>query len=566
MKITQFIFLLFFLLLSLATFAQNEHIKNFDVKVVVDKDRSILVTEMITVYAAGRSIKRGITRNFPASRIMNDRSVGVKYQIQDIERDGKDEPYFTKEEGNDFTIYIGRKEVFLEPGFYTYKIEYRVPNQIGFFEKYDEIYWNAIGTDVSFPVEKASCEVVLPPNASVIQQAAYIGGYGSTEQPGETRFESGRGFYSPGRSLKPKEAFTVAIGFQKDLVEPPTYFEQHGTLLVILLGLLILLPYYFLTWFRYGQDPPTPASYPQWNSPDGLSAASINYISKETYQTEGFTASIIDLAVKGFLRIEEREGKGLIFKTKAYDLIKLKNADDSLPIEEKQLFTSLFSNRTKINIDGEYQSHIENAYNNHYANVRHQHLSFVMEGNNFQFVILPLLISIAVGGLAVLLFSKNPYAEGVNITYIIIFGILALIGVILYTYLIKQPTVDKLDLQSRINGFQMYLDLAEKERLNLLNPPDMTTEHFEAMLPYAFALGVEHKWSEKFKAILEAAQYRPEWSNSSTVYYSSNNFGSSFSKSVSSSSTKPPESSSGGGSGGGGFSGGGGGGGGVGGW
>ena len=196
----------------------------------------------------------------------------------------------------------------------------------------------------------------------------------------------------------------------------------------------------------------------------------------------------------------------------------------------------------------------------------HQHRKFVTEGNNFTFVILPLLISLGIGGLAVLLFSKNPYAEGVNMNYIFGFGILALIGIILYTYLIKQPTVAKLDLQSRINGFQMYLDLAEKERLNLLNPPNMTTEHFEAMLPFAFALGVEHKWSEKFKAILEAAQYRPEWSNSSTVYYSSNNFGSSFASSVSSSSTRPAESGSGGGSGGGGFSGGGGGGGGVGGW
>ncbi|MEL6923505.1 MAG: hypothetical protein AAFO94_05605, partial [Bacteroidota bacterium] len=122
-----------------------------------------------------------------------------------------------------------------------------------------------------------------------------------------------------------------------------------------------------------------------------------------------------------------------------------------------------------------------------------------------------------------------------------------------------------LDLQSRINGYLMYLDLAEKDRLALLNPPDMTPAHFEAALPFAFALGVEHKWTEKFKAILEAAQYRPEWNNSRTPYYFSSNFSSGFTKSASGSATKPQQSS-GGGSGGGGFSGGGGGGGGVGGW
>ena len=146
---------------------------------------------------------------------------------------------------------------------------------------------------------------------------------------------------------------------------------------------------------------------------------------------------------------------------------------------------------------------------------------------------------------------------------------MALIALFVYGYLIKRPTEEKLKLQSEIEGFKMYLEMAEKDRINLLNPPDRTPEHFEAMLPYAFALGVEHKWSAIFKSILEAAAYQPNWSNNRHIY-ATHHFSSDFSRSIVQSSTPPPPANSGGGfgggSGGGGFSGGGGGGGGVGGW
>ncbi|NND06734.1 MAG: DUF2207 domain-containing protein, partial [Saprospiraceae bacterium] len=156
------------------------------------------------------------------------------------------------------------------------------------------------------------------------------------------------------------------------------------------------------------------------------------------------------------------------------------------------------------------------------------------------------------------------YAEGLNLTALIAFIPFSIGGLILFGYLIKKPTPEKLDLRSRIKGYQMYLELAEKDRLRLLNPPEMTPDHFEEVLPYAFALGVEHTWTTKFKSVLEQSQYRPNWNNSTNMIYFSSHFGRDFSESVSTAATKPSDSGSG--SGGGGFSGGGGGGGGVGGW
>jgi uncharacterized membrane protein len=355
------------------------------------------------------------------------------------------------------------------------------------------------------------------------------------------------------------------VGFPKGVIKQPGIIERFGTLILIIGGLLFLFPYFISTWMRYGQDPTTPASYPIWNAPDNLSAASINYIFKEGYNQKSFTASLIDLAIKGYLKIEEQEDKGFFTNSKSYLLHKLKNADETLFDEERRLMNTLFSGTTSIHIDGDYQPTVENASNLHRTSLGGQHHHFINAGNNLKFIVIPIFASFIIGALAIFLFASNPYAQGVNLYAIAAFVLLSIVGLLLYTYLIKKPTVEKLDLQSRIKGFQLYLEMTEKDRLNLLNPPEMTPQHFEAVLPYAFALGVEHKWSEKFKSILEAAQYRPEWNNSSNPYYFYSNFGNGFSRVLDNTTTKP-SSSGGSGSGGGGFSGGGGGGGGVGGW
>ena len=111
----------------------------------------------------------------------------------------------------------------------------------------------------------------------------------------------------------------------------------------------------------------------------------------------------------------------------------------------------------------------------------------------------------------------------------------------------------------------MYMELAEKDRMNLLNPPGMTPEHFEAALPYAFALGVEHLWTKKFAKVFEEANYQPDYYRGNNMMYFGSHFGRDFTSNMSATATPPPPAG-GSGSGGGGFSGGGGGGGSVGGW
>src|SRR5690606_28160967 len=141
-------------------------------------------------------------------------------------------------------------------------------------------------------------------------------------------------------------------------------------------------------------------------------------------------------------------------------------------------------------------------------------------------------------------------------------------------YLMKAHTPFGRQLMDKIEGFKLYLSTAEQNRLNIMHPPQMTPELFEAYLPYALALGVENKWSEQFatylkQASLDPQDYQPTWYSGHSFDLSSGgsrSFGSlagGMASTLSTASTPPSSTSSGGG---GGFSGGGGGGGGGGGW
>ena len=548
---------------SLAGLAQDERILDYHTQIELSEERSILVTETIKVHVEGMVFKRGITRYLPTSRYLNDQLVNVDYNIKKVQKDGAKEPYHSAEKSQGIVLYLGSKDVFLDPGDYTYTIQYRVRDQIGFYDEYDEIYWDAIGTKNQVSTDRASCEVILPDGTTVIQESAYVGERGDSNRDYKVKIDGNVLRYEVLRPLKPGEGFTVAVGFEKGVMHAPGLWDRLGSFIILFVAFIFLLPYYIYTWIKQGQDPPTPASYPLWESPDGLSAASVNYIRNGSYENKSFTASIIHLAIKGFLRIEEIEGKGW-FGKKTYRLIKESEISNDLPKEEQQLMSKLFKSSDEVHIDGKYDKIVGETHKAHKAGLNAQHRSFIWKGHNGRLLIIPALVTLAAIILSIVIMNKSSYGSSINSTALATFIPLALIFFGVYVWLIRKPTVQKLDLRARIKGFRIYLELAEKDRLNLLNPPDMTPAHFEAMLPFAFALGVEHQWTEKFKSILDQMQYEPHWNNSTNMIYFSNNFGKDFGRSFAGAATPP--SNSGSGSGGGGFSGGGGGGGGVGGW
>ncbi|MDO5509884.1 MAG: DUF2207 domain-containing protein [Weeksellaceae bacterium] len=621
------------LLLSVLAFGQQERISSFEAKIVVDTSGLLSVTETIRVYAAGDKIKRGIYRKLPATRNINGRVIPAEYSVVSVQRNGQTEKYHTRAQNN-FWLYIGEEDVMLPTGWHTYVIEYASRNQIGFFENYDEIYWNVTGTEWDFAIDSVSANVYVPNNAEVLQYACYTGRTGSKESECSAQKLSATHVQFATNSLQQRENLTVAVGFTKGVLAsppPPTWFQRNGMLLIGIALTLLLLIYYFTQWQRHGIDPQRPTVFPQFNVPENLSPASMAYIKNKLSSHKYLTASLVNLAVKAYVQIvEEKESKMLgLYSQTVYKVVQLREADDSLPLEEKRLMKDLFR-RPKgalfksVILDGKYDSDFAKTVKSYTSNLSNQYSSMLFHGHNLGKVILPLLliigyavfaiwynvqwtyntnlvaVAIVLGGVAMALgVMGRALAEYWKTAIVIFTGVFALgIGVFLFftamyirtepnygvilimlvnlallmifSYLIKKPSEEKFRLQSLIAGFEMYLRTAEEQLLQYHNPPEMTSQQYEKLLPYAMVFGVDRIWGEKFARKLQQSgtesTYVPTW------YVGNHAFNSNFASTLNSSmtrmvtSTSTDTSSSGSGSGGGGFSGGGGGGGGGGGW
>src|SRR5450756_2016678 len=116
-------------------------------------------------------------------------------------------------------------------------------------------------------------------------------------------------------------------------------------------------------------------------------------------------------------------------------------------------------------------------------------------------------------------------------------------------------------LLDQIDGFRLYLSVAEKDRMNMLTPVDHTPETFERYLPYALALDVEQQWSESFADVLERTDasgqlaYHPVWFSggiwrSTTFSTLGSSLSGAFASAIAASSVAPGKSSGFGGGGG----------------
>lgn len=622
------VLLLLQLLLPATLLAEQERILDFQSLVQVHQDASITVTETIKVQALGRDIKRGIFRWLP-TRTSEGLGLGknVSYQVLSVQRDGKPEAYHIDDQGDKLILYLGQKSVFLNPGVYTYTIVYRSWRQIRFFEQYDEIYWNVTGSYWSFPIDKASCTVELPPGVSVLQKQAYTGRPGQQGKAFKvTQQDQGKVTFETTQIFGLGEGFTVAVSFPKGAVSEPDsrqrmlYFLQDNKPAVIAAaGFVLAFIYYLFFWFRVGKDPRRWTIVPLFEPPQNLSPAAMRYILRMGFDNKAFAAALINLAVKGHLEIEEKSG----IMSKKYTLHRKQGGQKALSKGEQALLQLLFAYAQSVELSSSNSEKIRKALKKLKNTLKGEYEKVYFVTNSG--LLLPgMLLSVATlvlmafsasgapagGALAItiwivgwsagcfflfkrwleslkrgsvlpivltsaftlpflggLILGLSFYAQMVSWPAAVLVLLLALTNVIFYQ-LLKAPTFAGRRLMDEIEGFKLFLGVAEKERLEIMHPVEQTPELFEKYLPYALALDVENSWSQKFSGILEQAgtdgrSYSPVWYHGSSW---SNLGAAGFAGSLASSLTSAATSSTSSGSTGGGGVGGGGGGGGGGGW
>ncbi|MCB0330233.1 MAG: DUF2207 domain-containing protein [Bdellovibrionales bacterium] len=563
------------LLLSFSATAQQERITNYDVDILVRKDSSLIVTEQITVFAGGQDIKRGIYRDFPTDykgpRGLNYR---VGFDVLEVLKNGKQEPYHVTPHANGKRVYIGDKNVFLASGIYQYTLRFKTNFQLGFFEDHDELYFNAIGHGWVFPVEQVSVSVELPDGitADKIKAEGYTGPQGAKGQDYRVDSLSDSAVkFSLTRSLNPYQGFTIVVTWPKGFVEEPSQLTRLLSMLwanldngVGIVGLLALVFFYATSWSRVGKDPDPGTIIPRFEAPTNVTPFGIRYIQDMGYSNRCFTALLYDLAVRGFLRLEESGG--------SFTLHRLKDdfSDESLLEVERKVLLKLFPGSQAIRkIDKKDWSVFKKCGEEVGKSLKAKHLEKTFLSNDSYFWA-GIVFTVCVCGLMFGASGFNPdeFFDPVNLS---LGGVMVLAAGI-FKFLIKAPTKLGRKVMDEIAGYKMYLKTAERDRLGNLAPAEITPELYEKHLPYAVALGVDQDWTKNFEKDLnrrgqDPNSYNPRWYNGGRRWNDQSLFGNTLGDSIASSiaaSSSPPGSSSG--SGGGGSSGGGGGGGGGGGW
>lgn len=542
----------------------TERIISFKSDIRIAENADVTVTETIKVYSSGYQIKRGIFRALPLVRNTKDGKLKIDYKILAVTRDGATEPSLIKKEGNIMTLYIGDKDKMLDPGIYTYTIVYKTQDQIGKFRGYDEFYWNVNGTDWSFPVQEIQAILHLPPNADILQNSCYTGEEGSTATNCTSRKISSTEIEFNARDLDQHENLTIAVGFKAGILKEPSalskFWSRNWMIIPLILLSFYLLYFYYENWKKYGKDPEKPVVIPQFNAPKNLSPASIGYIDEGKFSTKLVTANLVDLSVKGLIKINEvKEGNESLL-SKIFTLQKLGESAERLKNDQYLLFKRLFEGEKSISISGTYNSKIKSTVDDFEKLVVKENKVYAEETSNIPLVYQALKI-ILIGFFSVLLLnslftasykilgmaamlsifggifatvlvlvfnSKNRIAFYVVLFFSSIFMlplflmafsnsselttveascfqflIFAIASLFVFRYFINNPSEERVKMKAEIEGFKMYLSVAEENQLQFHNPPEMTTEIYEKFLPYAIVFGVEGIWGKKFRNTLQ---------------------------------------------------------------
>lgn len=276
-------------------------------------------------------------------------------------------------------------------------------------------------------------------------------------------------------------------------------FFVFGIVLAPLLLILVILNYR-----KRGRDKDMPKTIiPLFSPPKGVRPYLLGTIKDENVDRVDISGSIIDLAYRGYIKIQELE------KDKNYKLIKRKEFDDeSLEETEKLILTTLFGTASEVETQKLgtkfatkyyklekriYKEVVEKGYfDKEPKTVRASYLAFGILMMIFGVISLVLFAAIFSSMFGYIIVSTLSIA-------------LMLMGISFAVSSKFMPAKTTLGSKvfAEILGFRMYLYTAERYRLQKLEPSE-----FEKYLSYAIVFGIEKEWAEKFKDIYKG---KPDW-------------------------------------------------------
>ncbi len=569
-KIIFLAFITIGLFMSLPVFAQ-EAIDDFEVTININSDASLIVTEKIE-YNFNKEQKHGIYRDIPVKYKARGGNYNLRlFDITVTDSAGYPYQYEVIKKGKYRRIKVGDPNI-LVSGSKTYVIAYKIKRAINYFSDYDELYWNVTGNEWPVAISQSKATVILPQsvNAEEIKADCFSGLTGNSNHCVSDRYVySGQNMVNKlvfiDDRLEAGEGLTVVVGFFKGIVAKPSFFNlawetfrDNWVLAVPAITLLIL----FYLWHTRGRDPEGRGTIiAQFTAPDNLTPAEIGTIIDEKAHRRDISAEIINLAIKGYIKIKRIEEKGIL-KSDDYELHKLNEGDDLKNEFERELFNALFSSDKKVvklsDLKNKFYKDLEKIKKEIYRSTVTKEY-FVKNPNKVRGV----YFGIGIVALVLSWFS-GPVYSWFGVISLAISGLL----IIIFSFFMPKKTKQGVLAKEHILGLKQYLTVAEKDRIKFHNAPEKNPDHFEKLLPYAMVLGVEQDWAKQFEGIYNK---QPSWYNDSggapfSALVLSNSLNGFQSKANSALASRPSSASSGGSGFSGGFSGGGFGGGGGGSW
>lgn len=541
----------------------SEEIKNFQSNIKIHSDGTIIVEENIE-YDFGSALRHGIYRDIPYRYNAGLTKQSVRIDVADV-TNFKDDPYIyqVSSSGGWLNIRIGDPDKKIT-GQYNYRITYTVAGAIGFFEDHDELYWNITGDEWRVPILRSGANVYFDEEITEgVKAACYTGAYGSTAQNCTDQIGVSGVKFSTEGSLNGGEGLSIIVGVPKGIIEEPSFTTKalwflydNWAFALPFLTLLIMLHF----WRTKGKDPEAGGVIAvKYEPPENLSPAEAGTLIDERVNILDITSTVIDLAVRGFLKIEEQKTTIFYFFSNTdYKLIRTEKSDEELKSYEEQVLSGIFSSKQTVQL-----SELRNKFYTKLPGIK-KALYKELVGKRY-FPTNPENVRsiykwIGIGSMILGFFLLALFPVGLCI------GLSGLIILIFSRYMPRKTKKGSIKNEELL-GFREFIDRAEKDRIERLAKEDPTL--FDRVLPYALVFGLEDKWAGAFKDMYKEP---PDWYHSSSYgnTFSPNIFVNDIGRSLGvmnrSLSSTPRRSGGSGFSSGGGFSGGGGGGGGGGSW
>lgn len=495
--------LLFFISVSLGVFlfaprvVFAEKINSFDVKITAHKNGLMDVVETIN-YDFESLSRHGIFRYIPLYSKVGDLYRIIKINNVLIERDGVSEEFETTKNNQEINFKIGNVNRTIT-GAHVYNIAYTVENGIGSnFPDFDEIYWNATGNSWDVPIEKASVDIATDFGVQPSKFICYRGDLGSKDSNCVIKNSSAVTLgLSAGEGLTAVATYPVNT-FPKSILskDPPTTFVEKifGFLWKNILGIYfllnIILPAILIFWYQKKKNktrfgPPTVNfDTPKDEHGKRLAPALAGTIDTAKFERDDLTATIFDLAIRKYIRLEEtKEEKKLMPDVKNQKITKLKDAD-GLNSFEKALFNRLFEDGKTVNVNT-----LRKDFYKTYE---------IIEKDIFETLVRKKY------------YTKNPKVQRGFLAFLGIASLSSLNLLLAITFFflankLNGRTALGDEIDHKIDGLKLFLKSMDRNY-------KWQVKNFytvEQMIPYAMALGYIDKFIEQLKII--KPDYNPTW-------------------------------------------------------